>query len=229
MFVVHGIQNVAPVAAMFLFAILYFGIMTDAGMLDPIINGILRTVGVSPSRIGDGHGVTRLTGAPGWIGSGDISCDHSRDVASLRSAGDGSTNSCVRGIAGGGHQFSALDRADDPRFGSTASAGDRDLQSSDSVQLVGLAFVFAVSRWLGRREAKRLGLEGRKTGSEQIVTRHLTEQEQLLRRPRLFRINLCLTVGLVAAMIGLRLEPSVVFMCGLVLALTINYPNVKMQ
>jgi CitMHS family citrate-Mg2+:H+ or citrate-Ca2+:H+ symporter len=36
-------------------------------------------------------------------------------------------------------------------------------------------------------------------------------------------------VGLVAAMIGLRLEPSVVFMCGLVLALTINYPNLKMQ
>ena len=50
-FVIHGIQNVAPVAAMFVFAILYFGIMTDAGMLDPIIDRILRTVGVSPPRI----------------------------------------------------------------------------------------------------------------------------------------------------------------------------------
>jgi len=31
-YVVHGIQGVAPVAGMFIFAILYFGVVTDAGM-----------------------------------------------------------------------------------------------------------------------------------------------------------------------------------------------------
>ena len=31
-------QQTAPVAAMFVFAILYFGIMTDAGLLDPIVD-----------------------------------------------------------------------------------------------------------------------------------------------------------------------------------------------
>src|SRR5208337_21491 len=36
---------------MFVFAILYFGIMTDAGMLDPIIDRILRAVGSKPTRI----------------------------------------------------------------------------------------------------------------------------------------------------------------------------------
>ena len=36
---------------MFIFAILFFGIMTDAGMLDPIIDGILRAVGSNPARI----------------------------------------------------------------------------------------------------------------------------------------------------------------------------------
>ena len=40
-FIAHGIQSVSPVAAMFIFAILYFGIMTDAGMLDPIVDRIL--------------------------------------------------------------------------------------------------------------------------------------------------------------------------------------------
>jgi CitMHS family citrate-Mg2+:H+ or citrate-Ca2+:H+ symporter len=50
-FMAHGIQRVAPVAAMFVFAILYFGVMTDAGMLDPIIDCILRVVGLSPPRI----------------------------------------------------------------------------------------------------------------------------------------------------------------------------------
>jgi CitMHS family citrate-Mg2+:H+ or citrate-Ca2+:H+ symporter len=229
MFVVHGIQNVAPVAAMFLFAILYFGIMTDAGMLDPIINGILRTVGVSPSRIVmgtallallvhlDGSGaVTFLVTIPVMLPLYDRLGMDRRILVCAASLAAGTnflpwTGPMIRASAALHLPVTAIFNPLIP------------------VQLVGLAFVFAVSRWLGRREAKRLGLEGRKTGSEQIVTRHLTEQEQLLRRPRLFWINLCLTVGLVAAMIGLRLEPSVVFMCGLVLALTINYPNVKMQ
>ena len=50
-FIITGISGIAPVAGMFVFAILYFGIMTDAGMLDPIIDRILRTVGSKPTRI----------------------------------------------------------------------------------------------------------------------------------------------------------------------------------
>lgn len=37
-FVLGGIQSLAAVVAMFVFAILFFGILTDAGLLDPIIN-----------------------------------------------------------------------------------------------------------------------------------------------------------------------------------------------
>ena len=47
-FIITGISGIAPVAGMFVFAILYFGIMTDAGMLDPIIDRILRAVGTGP-------------------------------------------------------------------------------------------------------------------------------------------------------------------------------------
>ena len=36
-FVLSGLQQTAPVAAMFVFAILYFGVMTDAGLFDPIV------------------------------------------------------------------------------------------------------------------------------------------------------------------------------------------------
>src|SRR5215831_20761962 len=50
-FVVAGVQQIAPVGAMFVFAILYFGIITDAGTLNPIIDGILRVVGASPPRV----------------------------------------------------------------------------------------------------------------------------------------------------------------------------------
>src|SRR5213593_3350356 len=50
-FIVRGIRDVAPVAGMFIFAILYFGIVTDAGLLDPIIDRILHVVGTHPRRI----------------------------------------------------------------------------------------------------------------------------------------------------------------------------------
>jgi len=54
-FIVKGIQNIAPVAGMTVFAILYFGIMTHAGMLDPIIDRILRAVGRHPTRVTTGR------------------------------------------------------------------------------------------------------------------------------------------------------------------------------
>ncbi len=50
-FMLKGIQEVAPVAGMFIFAILYFGIMTDAGLMEPVIHWLLRAVGARPARI----------------------------------------------------------------------------------------------------------------------------------------------------------------------------------
>src|SRR4051812_34566800 len=59
-FILTGLQQTAPVAAMFVFAILYFGVMTDAGMLDPIIDRILAVVGTRPTRIVMGSALLAL-------------------------------------------------------------------------------------------------------------------------------------------------------------------------
>ncbi len=59
-FAIAGIQQTAPVAAMFVFAILYFGVMSDAGLMDPIVNGILRAVGTNPTRIVVGSALLAL-------------------------------------------------------------------------------------------------------------------------------------------------------------------------
>ena len=50
-YVTTGLQEVAPVVATVVFAILFFGVMTDAGLLDPVVNGVLRAVGTNPARI----------------------------------------------------------------------------------------------------------------------------------------------------------------------------------
>ena len=60
-YVTSGIQEVAPVVATVVFAILFFGIMTDAGLLDPVVNGVLRAVGTNPVRIVMGSALLAAT------------------------------------------------------------------------------------------------------------------------------------------------------------------------
>src|SRR5690242_11340335 len=59
-FMLHGVQSVAGVAGMFIFAIIYFGIVTDAGMLGPIIKRLLKAVGNDPARIAIGTALLAL-------------------------------------------------------------------------------------------------------------------------------------------------------------------------
>jgi len=226
MFILHGIQTVAPVAGMFIFAILYFGVMTDAGMLDPIIDRILCTVGTNPPRIVvgtallallvhlDGSGaVTFLITIPVMRPLYDRLGMDRRVLARAASMAAGVnflpwTGPMIRASAALHISVTDIFR---PLLG---------------VQAVGIAFVFVTAWWLGKREARRLGGEKR---DEQAMQRKLDPAALGLRRPRLFWINLALTLFLIAAMIGLRLDPVAVFMAGLVLALWLNYPNLKMQ
>lgn len=227
-FMAHGIQKVAPVAAMFVFAILYFGVMTDAGMLDPIIDRILRVVGLSPPRIVVGTALLALL----------VHLDGSGAVTFLvtipvmlplydRLGMDRKVLACAASMAAGANFLPWTG----PMIRASAALHlpvNAIFNPLAPVQLVGLVFVFATAWWMGKREANRLGpLEGK--AQSDIFVRHLNEDEKLLRRPHRFWVNLLLTIALIAAMVGLRLEPAAVFMCGTVLALTINYPNLKMQ
>lgn len=225
-FIVHGIQTVAPVAGMFIFAILYFGIMTDAGMLDPIIDRILRTVGTDPPRIVVGTALLALlvhldgSGAVTFL----ITIPVMRPLYD-RLGMDRRVLACAASMAAGVNFLPWTG----PMIRASAAL---HVPVTDifrpllGVQAVGIAFVFVTAWWLGKREARRLGGEKR---DEQALQCKLGPAALVLRRPRLFWINLILTLLLIAAMIGLRLDPVAVFMAGLVLALWLNYPNLKMQ
>ncbi|NUR40108.1 MAG: citrate:proton symporter, partial [Streptomyces sp.] len=41
-YVIDGVTSLAPTAAMLMFAIVYFGVMIDVGLFDPIVRGILK-------------------------------------------------------------------------------------------------------------------------------------------------------------------------------------------
>ncbi|MEU0101072.1 citrate:proton symporter [Streptomyces sp. NPDC006267] len=50
-YVIEGVGNLAPTAAMLMFAIVYFGVMIDVGLFDPVVRGILRFCRADPMRI----------------------------------------------------------------------------------------------------------------------------------------------------------------------------------
>jgi citrate-Mg2+:H+ or citrate-Ca2+:H+ symporter, CitMHS family len=229
-FIVSGLQNLAPVVGMFVFAILFFGIVTDAGMLDPIIDRILRTVGTRPTRIVTGTTLLALL----------IHLDGSGAVTFLitipamlplydRLGIDRRILACAAAMAAGVNFLPWTG----PMIRASASLKlsiPEIFNPLLPVQIVGLVFIFAVSYWLGWREERRLGLASDKPiegGAERV----LSEGEVALRRPKNFWINIVLTLIVLGTMVALgdKLAPAIVFMVGTCVALLINYPDVDMQ
>lgn len=230
-FAVNGVKNIAPVVGMFVFAILFFGIIKDAGTLDPIINGILKMVGMRPSRIVfgaallamivhlDGSGaVTFLVTIPAMLPLFDRLQMDKRILACVVAMAAGTANM----LPWGGPTLRAATSLHIP-------IGELFMPVLP-VQIVGLVFVLIVAWVLGRREEKRLvglGVEGMGTGD--FVRPALSEGEQKLVRPHLFLVNVALALAVLAAMITEVAQPVVCFMVGTVLALLINYPKVADQ
>ncbi|TCR18229.1 citrate:proton symporter [Streptomyces sp. BK205] len=50
-YVIDGVTSLAPTAAMLMFAIVYFGVMIDVGLFDPVVRGILKFCKADPMRI----------------------------------------------------------------------------------------------------------------------------------------------------------------------------------
>jgi CitMHS family citrate-Mg2+:H+ or citrate-Ca2+:H+ symporter len=233
-FAVAGIQQTAPVAAMFVFAILFFGVMTDAGLLDPIVDGILRAVGTAPVRIVvgsallaliahlDGSGaVTFLVTIPAMLPLYD------------RLQLDRRVLACVASLAAGVNFLPWTGPV--LRASAALQIPTRDLfVPLIPAQAAGLAFVFGVAWWLGRREARRAGAAAGGSGTAAArelapAARDLPPEARALRRPGRFAINLALTLAVMASMLAGAVDPAVVFMVATAAALLINYPDAASQ
>lgn len=227
-FMLKGVQQVSGVAAMFVFAILFFGIMMDAGLLDPLIDRILAAAGTNPTRI---VMVTALIALLVHLdGSGAVTFLVTIPVMLPlyeRLGLDRRILACAASLAAGVNFLPWTG----PMIRASAALNLPVAEIFNPlipVQLAGLAFVFTCAWWLGRREARRLGHAGAEPGGS-AAQRRLTLEQQALRRPRRLWINAVLTLTLLTTMVAAHVEPAPVFMVGLALALWINYPDVSMQ
>ncbi|MDQ0682802.1 CitMHS family citrate-Mg2+:H+ or citrate-Ca2+:H+ symporter [Streptomyces achromogenes] len=158
-YVIDGVTSLAPTAAMLMFAIVYFGVMIDVGLFDPIVRGILKFCKADPLRIVVG---TALLAAIVSL-DGDGSTTFMITVSAMYPLYKRLKMSLVvmTGVAAMANGvMNTL-----PWGGPTARAATAlKVDASDifvpmiPALAVGLVFVVALSYVLGRRERARLGV-----------------------------------------------------------------------
>ncbi|MFF1768698.1 CitMHS family transporter [Streptomyces sp. NPDC058249] len=158
-YVIDGVTSLAPTAAMLMFAIVYFGVMIDVGLFDPIVRGILKFCKADPLRIVVGTAVLAAIVSL----DGDGSTTFMITVSAMYPLYKRLKMSLVvmTGVAAMANGvMNTL-----PWGGPTARAATAlKLDASDifvpmiPALAVGLLGVFALAYVLGRRERKRLGV-----------------------------------------------------------------------
>ena len=226
-FVIDGIKAIAPTGTMFIFAILFFGILTDAGTFDPIIQKVLKIVGNDPIKIAmgtailamlihlDGSGaVTFLVTIPAMLPLYDALGMQRTTLATIVALSAGTMNI----LPWGGPTL---------RAASSLNVPVTELFNPLLISVVaGLIFVLFISYTLGKKEKKRLGdLEG----SNINIDMEVDEEKAKLARPHLFWVNILTIVVAIVILIMGKFSPSVIFMVAFAISLIINYPNVKEQ
>ncbi|TSH93100.1 CitMHS family transporter [Verticiella sediminum] len=232
-----GIRKIAPTGVMLMFAILYFGVMIDAGLFDPIVGRILRLVKGDPLRIVVGTTVLALLISL----DGDGSTTYMIVVAAMlplyrRLGMNALSMTCLAMLSSGVMNLT-------PWGGPTAraaaalhvDAGDIFVPLVPAIGVSILA-ILGLSFYLGLHERRRLGTVNLPAGAlhagydeDGVPGGPTSEDDDSLRRPRLLWVNAALTLALMVGLILGVLPLPVLFMIAFAIALVINYPDLAEQ
>jgi citrate-Mg2+:H+ or citrate-Ca2+:H+ symporter, CitMHS family len=230
----NGIRNLAPTGVLLLFAILYFGVMIDAGLFDPVASTVLRLVHGDPVRIVVGTAVLATIVSL----DGDSSTSYIITTTAMlplyrRLGMNPLIAACVIMLAAGNTNLT-------PWGGPTARAASA-LHVDVNALFVPLVptmvgcflFTLGVAYVLGRRERARLGIVALR-GLDEIRAPVGGTVDTIAplppeRRPRLLGVNLGLTLALMACLLLGLLPLPALFMIGFAVAMLINYPDLKEQ
>ena len=229
-----GFGSTGPTAALFVFSVLYFGIMTDAGMFDVIIDKLMGLVGDSVI------GVTVMTAVIALIGHLDgggastfcivvpsmlpvYKKMHMRPTTLLRIAVLSMGVLNLMPWAGPTMRAASV-------LGMEASKLWGTLLP---IQIFGIILALAHAVLAGFQEqARGAGLHGKlaaEHGEVDVDDAAATAQKNDLARPKLFIFNVVLTLAVIAALIWDVFPSYVPFMCGVAVAILVNYPGQAMQ
>lgn len=237
-FISAGVEGVHSTAALFIFSVLFFGIMTDAGMFDRIINALMKKVGSNVV------GVAMMTCIIAMIGHLDgggastflITIPAMLPVYKrLKMRPTTLLLICVTAMGvmnllpwGGPTMRSATVLGIDPN--------ELWIQILP-MQVVGVVIALATAFIWGNIEKRRIAGMGsgawKAGGPEEEMPEELggntEEVSNELARPKLFVFNVILTLLVIVCLIFLDVPSYYIFMIGCAVALFVNYPGAKLQ
>jgi CitMHS family citrate-Mg2+:H+ or citrate-Ca2+:H+ symporter len=224
-----GIEDVTPIVVMYIFAVIYFGVMSDAGMFEPIINRLLKVKWVGKSVFSvvvitsliamvthmDGQGMTTLiiTVPPMLIVF---------DKLKIRRTMMAMTFVLVVG------SMNILPWAGPVARAATVINVDvMELwKKLLPIQITALALSFVALFFASRAEQKRGEFVPSAGAAEGVI--EISPEAKALRRPKLFWFNLLFTIVLLAALF-IGLPPHIGFLIGCAVVLPVNYRSLKEQ
>ncbi|MGV2495306.1 CitMHS family transporter [Pelagerythrobacter aerophilus] len=225
-----GVADLAPTGVMLVFGILYFGLMIDVGLFDPLIAAIVKLVHGDPQRILIGTAVLSLMVSL----DGDGTTTYMITTAAMlplykRMKLDMRMLACIVIMAGA--VMNVL-----PWGGPTARVMSSLKLNSEQVFVPLIPAMAATALWVilvawyfGRKERARLGrLSPEEIGAPigDDLDIHCAVDPA---KRRFFWFNLAMTVGLMAAMLSALLPLGILFMLAYAIAVTVNYPSVQAQ
>jgi CitMHS family citrate-Mg2+:H+ or citrate-Ca2+:H+ symporter len=224
-----GIKKLAPTGVMLMFAILYFGVMIDAGLFDPVVRVILKAVHGDPMRIVVGTAILAMFVSLDGDGSTTYMITVSAMLPLYKRLGISRlVLACVIMLAGG--VFNIL-----PWGGPTARAASALGVDVGSIfvpmipaMIVSAVWVVFVAFILGRRERKRIGVVDL-ASAPHIEESEVHAGDPSIARPKLLWVNALLTAALMAVLILELLPLPALFMIAFAIAIMINYPKLEDQ
>jgi CitMHS family citrate-Mg2+:H+ or citrate-Ca2+:H+ symporter len=224
-----GVVKVAPTGIMICFAILFFGIMIDAGLFDPVIKAILKTVKGDPMKVCVGTALLAACISLDGDGSTTYLVTCSAMLAVHRRLGIKPI--ILPALAVMENQVMNIIPWGGPTGRVLASLGVESSQVFTPMipcMVVGTLFVcFMAYRW-GMKERARLGvIDFTHDGSTDAIVDD--PEVAKLKRPQKFWINLTLVVVLMTCLMMGVLPLAVLFIIATALALLINYSNKEQQ
>lgn len=224
-----GVTKLAPTGVMLTFAILYFAIMIEAGLFDPIVRAIVRVVHGDPMKIVVGTAVLALLVSLDGDGSTTYMITTAAMLPLYRRLGIRPLIlACVTMMAGG--VMNIL-----PWGGPTARVASALTVDSSEIfvplipaMIAGACWTLFVAYRLGVRERTRLAGRGAPSLSDAMLVQ-VDAADASFRRPGRLWFNAALTVALMAALVLGLMPLPVLFMIGFSIALVLNYPSVQEQ
>ncbi|MBY8829861.1 CitMHS family transporter [Hephaestia mangrovi] len=228
--VVSGISKLAPTATLLLFAVLYFAVMIDVGLFDPLVNRVLKVAGDDPARLAVGTALVAMIVSLDGDGATTALITVTAFLPVYRRIG---MNPLILATLLG---LSVCVVNLTPWGGPTGRvAAALQLNPADvfvpllPTMLAGMVATLLIAWHLGRAERRRLNTGAGQGASGEPERAMAFDRDASLLRPRLIWVNLLLTLALFGLALG-RLAPlSLVFMGGFALALLINFPGVTDQ